>query len=63
MLRDGRVNDFVSEIYRHKSREQVWVSETAPGRFPERGKPAYFEGTVIEITDRKRAEEEIEKQI
>ncbi|UVC09399.1 diguanylate cyclase [Rhizobium sp. TH2] len=61
MLRDGRVNDFVSEIYRHKSRERIWVSETAwtvPG---DDGKPAYFEGTVIEITDRKRAEEEIKK--
>ncbi|MDB5552219.1 MAG: domain S-box/diguanylate cyclase protein [Rhizobium sp.] len=61
MLRDGRVNDFVSEIYRHKSRERIWVSETAwmvPG---DDGTTAYFEGTVIEITDRKQAEEEIKR--
>jgi diguanylate cyclase (GGDEF)-like protein/PAS domain S-box-containing protein len=61
MLRDGRVNDFVSEVYRYKSRERIWVSETAWTVPDDDGNPAYFEGTVIEITDRKRAEEEIRR--
>lgn len=61
MLRDGRVNDFVSEVYRYKSRERIWVSETAWTVPADDGQPAYFEGTVIEITDRKQAEEEIKR--
>jgi hypothetical protein len=24
--RDGKVTDFVSEIYRHKTREKIWIS-------------------------------------
>lgn len=61
MQSEGRVTDFVSEICRYKSRERIWVSETAWTVASEDGSASYFEGTVIEITDRKHAEEEMRK--
>lgn len=57
--RDGFVTDFVSEIYRHKTRERIWVSENARiVHDPQTGKPLYYEGSVREIT----AEIEVGKQ-
>jgi diguanylate cyclase (GGDEF)-like protein len=55
LLERGRITNFVSEIYRHKTRERIWVSENA--RLvcnPENGEPLYYEGTVREITDQFR---------
>jgi PAS domain S-box-containing protein len=53
----GTVTDFESEIYRHKTREQIWISETARlVRAPD-GTPLYYEGTVQDITAYKQAEE------
>ena len=50
--RDGRVVDFISEIYRHKTRERIWISENARLiRDPRTGEPRYYEGTVREITE------------
>lgn len=50
--RDGRVEDFVSEIYRHKTRERIWISESARlVRDKRSGKPQYYEGSVREITE------------
>lgn len=49
---DGRVEDFVSEIYRHKTRERIWISESA--RLvcdPTSGAPLFYEGSVREITE------------
>lgn len=52
LQRDGRVEDFVSEIYRHKTRERIWVSESARlVRDKRSGKPLYCEGSVREITE------------
>ncbi|MEL7429312.1 MAG: EAL domain-containing protein [Pseudomonadota bacterium] len=49
--RDGMVSDFVSEIYRHKTRERIWISETARlVKHHRTGKPLYYEGTVREVT-------------
>ena len=49
--RDGFVTDFVSEIYRHKTRERIWISENARIVFDSAtGEPAYYEGSVREIT-------------
>lgn len=57
--RDGRVDDFVSEIYRHRTRERIWISETAwLVRAPE-GTALYYEGTVIDCTRRMQAEAKI----
>ena len=55
--RDGRVVNFESEIYRHKTRERIWVIENARLVRDVNGAPLYYEGSVLEITARKRAEE------
>jgi PAS domain S-box-containing protein len=58
---DGSVTNFESEIYRHKTRERIWIAENARlVRAPD-GAPLYYEGTVQDITERKRAEEERQK--
>ena len=47
----GQVVDFVSEVYRHKTRERIWVHEHAHQVCDAQGVVRYFEGTVQEITD------------
>ena len=63
--RDGFVIDFVSEIYRHKTRERIWISENARiVRNPRTGEPLYYEGSVREVTEmikRRKLEERLEK--
>ena len=63
--RDGYVEDFVSEIYRHKTRERIWVTESARiVRDKRSGRPLYYEGSVREITEtveRLRLEEQFRK--
>ena len=54
---DGRVTGFESEIWRQKTRERIWVSENAHVVRDAAGRIQYFEGTVEEITARKRAEQ------
>ena len=56
MARDGRVTDFESEVYRHLTRERIWISETAWMVRDQGGNPMAYEGTVTEITERKKAE-------
>ncbi len=52
MERDGRVEDFVSEIYRHKTRERIWISESARlVRHPKTGDIRHYEGSVRNISD------------
>jgi PAS domain S-box-containing protein len=47
----GRIENFVSEIYRHRTRSQIWISENARiVRDPGSGDPLYYEGTVREVT-------------
>ena len=55
----GRVTDFVSEVYRHRTRERVWISETAWAIRDAAGAVVGYEGTVVDATERKRAEERI----
>ncbi len=52
--RDGQVLSFVSEVFRHRSRERIWVSENAHVVRDASGAVAYYEGTVEEITHRVR---------
>lgn len=63
--RDGAVVDFVSEIYRHKTREPIWITESARLVREERsGRALYYEGSVREITEtakRLRLEEQFSK--
>jgi PAS domain S-box-containing protein len=59
MARDGEVRNFESEVYRHKTRERIWVQENARLVRDEAGKPLYYEGTVQEITQRKNFERQL----
>lgn len=47
---EGQVVNFVSEVYRHKTRERIWVREHAHQVCDVQGVLRYFEGTVQEIT-------------
>jgi diguanylate cyclase (GGDEF)-like protein/PAS domain S-box-containing protein len=58
--RDGYVQDFVSEIYRQKTGERIWVSENARLVIDQSsGIATYYEGSVRDITEsiRKRQAE------
>jgi diguanylate cyclase (GGDEF)-like protein/PAS domain S-box-containing protein len=46
----GRVVDFDSEVYRHKTRERIWVRVHAHVVRDEAGQIRYYEGTVQDIT-------------
>lgn len=65
LLRDGFVKNFISEVYRHRTGERIWVSESARlVRDRRTGRPQYYEGSVREITDtvdRLNAEERLRK--
>ena len=54
--RDGHVRAFVSEIYRHKTRERIWVSENAHVVRGADGAILFYEGTVEDISERVDAE-------
>jgi len=51
LFENGRVEGFISEVYRHKTRERIWVEENAHlVRDEVTGAPLYYEGTVREVT-------------
>ena len=52
LIRDGSVRNFVSEVYRHRTRERIWVSENAHLVRDESGRILFFEGTVEDVTAR-----------
>jgi PAS domain S-box-containing protein len=51
----GRLNNFESELIRRNG-ERIWVSENARIVRDSRGRVVWYEGTVQDVTDRKRAE-------
>ncbi len=53
----GRVTNFVSQIYRHRTGEKFWVIETARAVKDAKGQVVYFEGTIEDITARVEMEE------
>jgi len=57
--RDGEVRNFESEVYRHKTRERIWVQENARLVRDDAGKPLYYEGTVQDVTQRKNFERQL----
>ncbi|MDF1734219.1 MAG: PAS domain S-box protein [Minwuia sp.] len=59
MERDGRVTDFVSEVYRHRNRERIWISENAFVVRDTSGETLYYQGTVRDITSRLRVQREL----
>ncbi len=56
MQKHDTVKDFESEIYR-KHGDTIWISENARAVRNENGGLLYYEGTVEDITERKRSEE------
>ena len=59
MARQGHVVDFVSEVYRHKTRERIWVRETAHTIRNSAGAVLYYEGTVEDITASVQAQQNL----
>jgi len=55
------VSDFESEVYRRDG-QIIWISETARAVRDHHGNLLYYEGTVQDITDRKRDKEQLQKQ-
>ncbi len=53
----GYVTHFVSEVYQHKTRKRIWVSETAHAIRSADGDILMLEGTVEDITERLRTEQ------
>jgi len=51
-----RVEGFESEIFAHKTRRRLWISENAWVVRDSQGRVLYYEGTVQDITERKKAE-------
>ena len=60
--RQGYVRGFVSEVYRHKTGERIWVSENAHVVRDAAGRVLFYEGTVEDITERVRAEAELRRR-
>tara|TARA_B100000579_G_scaffold413958_1_gene407110 strand:+ start:1826 stop:2746 length:921 start_codon:yes stop_codon:yes gene_type:complete len=56
----GRIEQFESEIFR-KDGSRIWISETARVVRDNKNKPLFYEGTVQEITEQKRAELELSR--
>lgn len=55
--RDGRVANFVSEIFWHKSRKRAWIRENAHLVRDAQGKVVCYEGTIEDITESHQAQQ------
>ncbi len=62
MQRDGRVFEFEAQFYR-KDGSKIWVSINARAVRSDSGEIVSFEGTLEDITERKRAEEELRRSL
>lgn len=60
--RNGRVENFVSEVYNLSSREPFWVSENAHVIRGEHGEMLGYQGTIMDITERRRATETLRRE-
>lgn len=60
---NGVVSQFESEIYRHKTRERIWITEDAYIVRSNTGEALFYEGMVSEITERKKSESELRRAI
>jgi diguanylate cyclase (GGDEF)-like protein/PAS domain S-box-containing protein len=56
MREEGRVTDFVAEIFRHGTGERVWISQNAWTIRDGAGNILYYEGSVVDTTERKKSE-------
>ena len=60
MERQGYVRDFEAKMYRQDGKV-IWVNDNARAVKDEQGQELYYEGSVEDITERKRAEAELRK--
>jgi PAS domain S-box-containing protein len=58
--REGVIKDFESEVHCADG-TTIWINENARVIKDETGKPLYYEGVVRDITDRRRAEAELQQ--
>jgi len=58
---EGQVSGFESEIWRHKTRERIWISENAHVVRDVEGRIRYYEGTAEEITEHVQAREALHR--
>ncbi len=61
LKRDKKVTGFESRV-RKKDGEIIWITENARAVYGENGEISYYEGTVMDISDRKQAERDLEVQ-
>lgn len=61
MRERGSISNFVSQVYR-SSREIIWISENARSVYDEGGRLIYYEGSVEDVSDHKRYQEQLEYQ-
>lgn len=61
--RNGEVHSLESEVYRHRSGERTWVSESAWAVRDDSGRVLYYEGIVQDMSARKEAELEREQAL
>jgi diguanylate cyclase (GGDEF)-like protein/PAS domain S-box-containing protein len=59
LLRDGEVHGFETEM-RRKDGKIIWVEENARLVRDEKGRPTLIDGSITDITDRKRSEARIQ---
>jgi diguanylate cyclase (GGDEF)-like protein/PAS domain S-box-containing protein len=58
LVEHGIVQNFVSEVYRHKTRERIWIEEsTRLARDPTTGEPLYYDGIIREVTEAVRRQQ------
>jgi diguanylate cyclase (GGDEF)-like protein/PAS domain S-box-containing protein len=58
----GEVRDLVSEVYSHKTRKKLWITENAWYVRDAQGNPIYIEGTIQDATERVEGLAAIERQ-
>ena len=58
VVQDRSVTGFVSQV-RRKDGSIIWISENARAALDANGKVLYFEGTVVDINDRRLAEDRV----
>jgi diguanylate cyclase (GGDEF)-like protein/PAS domain S-box-containing protein len=52
LVERGKVQNFVSEVYRYKTRERIWIEEsTRLVRDKRTGQPLFYDGSVREVTE------------
>lgn len=61
LARDNKVIGFESQV-RKKDGGIIWITENARAVYGDDGAISYYEGTVMDVTDRKRTESDLEIQ-